>query len=90
MDVSPTPVPTEHTPRLTLMGGLSKVILGELIGYGVMVDKTGHARTDFLIDKNAPKIQLLEKLADEKAEENARLIQRIYESRAKRLGRGNV
>ena len=55
-----------------------------------MVDKTGHARTDFLIDKNAPKIQLMEKLADEKAEENARLIQRIYESRAKRLGRGNV
>ena len=55
-----------------------------------MVNKTGDACTDYLIDENAHTIRQLEELAEEKAAENARLIQRIYESRAKRLGGDNA
>ena len=49
-----------------------------------MVDKTGDARTDYLIDENAETIRQLEKFAEEKAIENEKLIRRIHESRAKR------
>ena len=55
-----------------------------------MVNKTGDARTDRLIDENAQTIGQLEKLAEEKAAENDRLIRRIHESRAKRLGKENA
>ena len=55
-----------------------------------MVNKTGDARTDYLIDENAQMIRQLEKLAEDKAAENDRLIKRIIESRAKRLGNENA
>ena len=55
-----------------------------------MANKTGDARTDYLIDKNAQAIRQLEKLAEEKAAENDRLIERIHESRAKRRGKENA
>ena len=55
-----------------------------------MADKTGNQRTDHLLDKNAETGRQLEKLAEEKAEENSKLIDRIHESRAKRLGRKNA
>lgn len=51
-----------------------------------MVDKTGDARVDSLIDKNSATIRQLEQLAEEKAKENDKLIELIYKSRAKRLG----
>ena len=52
-----------------------------------MVNKTGDAHTDYLIDENAQTIRQLEKLAEEKAVENNKLIKRIHESRAKRLSK---
>ena len=52
-----------------------------------MANKTGDARTDYLIDKNFQEIRRLEKLAEERAAENDTLIKRIRESRAKRLAR---
>ena len=55
-----------------------------------MANKTGDARTDYLIDENAQTIRQLEKLAEEKAAENGRLIERIHESRAKRRGKENA
>ena len=55
-----------------------------------MANKTGDARTDYLIDENAQTIRQLEKLAEDKAAENDKLIKRIHESRAKRLGRENA
>lgn len=51
----------------------------------MMINKTGDARIDHLIDKNAETIQRLEKFAEEKAKENDKLIELIYESRARRL-----
>ena len=55
-----------------------------------MADKTGNSRVDHLLDKNSETVRQLEKLAEEKAEENAKLIDSIHESRAKRLGRKNA
>ena len=55
-----------------------------------MADKTGNPRMDHLLDKNAETVRQLEKLAEEKAEENARLIDSIHQSRAKRLARKNA
>ena len=55
-----------------------------------MVNKTGDARTDYLIDENAKPIRQLEKLAEGKAAENDRLIKSIHESRAKRLRRDSA
>ena len=54
-----------------------------------MADKTGDPHLDGLIDKNADTIRQLEKLAEEKSEENRKLIGAIHQSRAKRLGRNN-
>ena len=54
-----------------------------------MANKTGNPRMDYLMDKNAATVRQLEKLAEEKAEENGKLIELIHESRAKRLGREN-
>ena len=54
-----------------------------------MANKTGDARTDYLIDKNSREIRQLEKLAEDKAAEIDTLINRIHESRAKRHGKGN-
>ncbi|MYE41376.1 MAG: hypothetical protein F4X27_14315 [Chloroflexi bacterium] len=51
-----------------------------------MANKTGNPRMDYLMDKNAETVRQLEKLAEEKAEENGKLIELIHESRAKRLG----
>lgn len=51
----------------------------------MMVDKTGDARLDHLIDQNSGIIRQLEHFAKEKARENDKLIKRIHESRAKRL-----
>ncbi len=51
-----------------------------------MADKTGDSRIDHLLDENAETVRQLEKLAEEKAEENAKLIDSIHKSRAKRLG----
>ena len=50
-----------------------------------MADKTGNPRMDHLLDKNAETVRQLEKLAEEKAEENAKLIASIHQRRAKRL-----
>ena len=55
-----------------------------------MADKTGNPRIDHLLDENAETIRQLEKLAEEKAEENVKLIDSIHESRAKRLARKNA
>ena len=55
-----------------------------------MEKKTGDPRMDCLIDKNAETVRQLEKLAEEKAEENGKLIELIHQSRAKRLGRKNT
>lgn len=54
-----------------------------------MANKTGDARTDYLIDENAQTIRQLEKLAEEKAAEIDTLIKRIHESRDRRHGKGN-
>ena len=43
-----------------------------------MVNKTGDAHTDYLIDKNIAEIQRLEAIAESKAEENGKLIEKIY------------
>ena len=55
-----------------------------------MADKTGNPRMDHLLDENAETVHQLEKLAEEKAEENGKLIELIHESRAKRLGSKNA
>ena len=54
-----------------------------------MANKTGNARTDFLIDEKVQTIRQLERLAEEKAAENDRLIKRIHESRDRRHGSDN-
>ena len=54
-----------------------------------MVNKTGDARTDYLIDENAQTIRQLEKFAEDKSAEIDTLIKRIHESRARRHGKGN-
>ena len=54
-----------------------------------MVNKTGDARTDYLIDENAQTIQRLEKFAEDKAAEIDTLIKRIHDSRARRHGKRN-
>ena len=54
-----------------------------------MANKTGDARTDYLIDKNSQEIRRLEKMAEEKAAENDALIQRIHDSRGRRVGKEN-
>ena len=54
-----------------------------------MVNKTGDARTDYLIEENANTIRQLEKFAEDKAAEIDTLIKRIHESRARRHGKGN-
>ena len=51
-----------------------------------MADKTGDSRIDHLLDENAATVRRLEKLAEQKAEDNAKLIESIHESRARRLG----
>ena len=58
-------------------------------GDAVMANKTGDARTDYLIDQNSREIRKLEKLADEKAAKIDTLIKRIHESRDRRHGKGN-
>ena len=55
-----------------------------------MADKTGNPRIDHLLDEKAETVRQMEKLADEKAEQNAKLIDSIHESRAKRLGNKNA
>ena len=55
-----------------------------------MTEKTGNPRIDHLLDENAETVRQLEKLAEEKSEENARLVDSIHESRRKRLGRKNA
>ena len=54
-----------------------------------MANKTGDARTDYLIDENSREIRQLEKLAEEKAAKIDTLIKRIHESRDRRHGKGN-
>ena len=54
-----------------------------------MANRTGDARTDYLIDKNSQEIRRLEKMAEEKAAENEALIKRIHESRERRVGNEN-
>ena len=53
-----------------------------------MANKTGDARTDYLIDENAQTIRQLEKLAEEKAAKIDTLIKRIHESRERRHRKG--
>ena len=54
-----------------------------------MENKTGDNHTVRLVDQNSVKIQRLERLTDEKVEQNERLVSSINKSRAKRLGNEN-
>ena len=53
----------------------------------MMADKTGDVHLDHLMDNNSGIIRQLEHFAKEKAKANDKLIKRIHESRAKRVGR---
>ena len=53
--------------------------------YG-MANLTGDPKIDALLIEHADEIRRLEALANEKAEENKRLIAKFHASRAKRLG----
>ena len=55
----------------------------------MMVKKTGDERTDYLIDKEAAVIKALEESAAEKGKEIRELIERFWQTRAKRLERQN-
>ena len=51
-----------------------------------MANLTGDPKIDALLIEHADEIRCLEALANEKAEENKRLIAKFHASRAKRLG----